>query len=1535
MNLQISLPSLSINTAVLVGRPNNSEVRPSGEQYHLVGEFALRVLSFQSDWIHIDDPDRPAVVRNEGKSWTAVNLPMQVFSFASKPIDVTPSGRAAPRLLCCIASLSVLPGQGISEALLSLDDVCIALVEGAPMPCAEGARAQHSLLYYPKGTDAGPVIESEQLSGSRWRQSIRVGKWLLEDDGVAMVVCSGPKRLIRLNRHATASLDIPSGVQMCFRLNQGINSAKRDGIVSILDQRTRGGLGIAVPKSTGLALPQVGAGATGINAKRLDVGSDWAQASDFQINETMRMTFSHAAGAMGMATAYAELAAPQERLAFFLPMGTATEAVPAPQFVYRDTTVDDPNTASGAKETLEDRFTGLRLFGLCSTAGSAPRLDANLIRITLPNGAAVRLEAGTRDIVLPNSVDQPANFYLVPKPNPRLPGRPRMLEFAVGPMTLRCGTGSAVSPLSVDTGRASGQVALNAPVLFAPPLGFAASDPQPAGLAPSELLQQQFYPRSGSVVLDLTPEGVFPTRRGEWLQDFAPYGGSFPLADQPGTTVVLAGPAGSSLEPVNVPSVPIGWIVTYEKIHDGEKEKLLERVAYAGIGAAIVYASVAAFRGVRWPFELLDERNGIKIEFDRLDQRKVVARNNGVDDIQIIVVDSSDAEPVNLKGFIDSNFPSPKPKSAFALWPFHLSLGLLLWEAAPNTLQRRYAPQIAARRRTGNRRCVIAWDNSRRTGMPPGPDGLDLAKSGEKPDETWSRLGREEPALWPRASGRLGARLDPSDPLWRGWFFRDLPMKFDVGLDPDKLEKEFPALGRLFNQVDQHLMLIYGWRDETGPTWKADLGPRDPDELMPEAWRSTLSVALVGFEVSGAAGKIVRASGTLRVTFPRIVDDANAPLSVDASYALDLEGPKALHFIEAVVSGHKVATHSIPGFQEIEVKRLFTDLATARFDLLMRPQPPLAEALPFLTAERPVEARLTVAMSGKPMVALDIMLPSVVETKLFGKWSYTIQGMGVDFDAAEVVLRIQGRVNLGLANTLSLGTTILLRRRNESSDWTLDVTLDKLAGQIDLSGFSLAGELEWGGSAAGPLTPDKLANDGQQRDFYGFLRLGGNDGFLAHSDSTEPGVLFAVKVGASGGTAYWVGAAISNKPLRFVAATLEKPVLVMARNADIGDLLRKGLTDLSAGPLQKLRPGDDVSTDQWIATWSSAPGLGTVIAGSGYLVFKENVAAAKQEEKYLTSLVIGQGGRIRVDASFHVLDSLPVAAALAVDLPNSTLAASVTLPELRVPPGDNAEIVVAPGQMGLLVKYGTPKHFRMSVGWPPVDPKDPFGRDWSKSTRVTVKEFFPINTFWGGWLIEWTEGLSLTVGYALRAGWTWQYSIGGDLARASADVTIAVGGVMILTFVDTDRFAPEAEMAATGVEALLSAQPEGFNNAATAVLLDAAEALSAFVERFDQLQFCVRAELFADANGHGRGEILGIELVSISIDGRIRFHVCGDNNRLIRRAAARYSFAFALKIGCDEIRVEGHMDVVLAGGECAGPCSGLLPPGFAPMSIAA
>ena len=139
-----------------------------------------------------------------------------------------------------------------------------------------------------------------------------------------------------------------------------------------------------------------------------------------------------------------------------------------------------------------------------------------------------------------------------------------------------------------------------------------------------------------------------------------------------------------------------------------------------------------------------------------------------------------------------------------------------------------------------------------------------------------------------------------------------------------------------------------------------------------------------------------------------------------------------------------------------------------------------------------------------------------------------------------------------------------------------------------------------------------------------------------------------------------------------------------------------------------------------------------------------------EDGKYLTNLVFTDNGLLRIDGWFKLMssDELLTRIVFGLNTRDQIISAGMQLPRMKIPPTGKTEMEVYPGFAYFSFSYGGVFFFKYSLGWPELKSGSDIERNWDQSTKVYVADAWPINTFWGGSLVEFHAGKSLTLGLA-------------------------------------------------------------------------------------------------------------------------------------------------------------------------------------------
>jgi hypothetical protein len=1478
------------------------EVVQSNGESVLKGPFRLVVATKPSDTVDFHPTGLRATVEQNRSSWRLKRLVKTSFRF-STPLRLQ-SAPSSPWLECKSAWL-IQPAKADAMPLLSLDESSVSLDGGAPS-------AGTGTLIYPTKTGVKSISLEKPLhpEDPSW-----AGFFVLPFEGGHAVRLGTVKQQISLDHAVATDVVVDKKCDLLLRLPAqtivpaGLTASGNEAAL-IFDSAAPNALRVRTTTNSGVMMA-AGPNATewtrvNIDAKRLEAAGGWLRsvslrAADLLLGQVASST-EPVAGATSLFTSTERL---QCELA--LPQTGGSAGAPAARLISRSSLAQ-----AVAPTDRRSRYYGLRVQGLGSRSGLSPVLDSDLIVFDFDpdrNGAPKFFaKAGVEVIV----GDSKMTSRLVPKLDPNNPNADRSLHIPVGhELALHC-TASAVpaeTTFRLDTSSRLAPFAAVGPQLVSAPVGMSARGAMQGAFARWSL---GLAGGKEEVSFEFTSGALSPIEKEKWLNPFTTIDPlkKFGLLEHPGTEIVVDGPSGPPRTAAAGTKRTKTEITTIKA--NGE-----EIVAYSAFFTILSFATTYCFaKGFE---QCLDEKT-YKVSFPELTDATTAeyVKSNGLRDLRVVYFACGGASHAGavqgIRAFIDDNMrggSSPTPPKFH--WSFTMGLSILLFETT-EAGQERYCDEIVAVRKP-TAKPGLAFDFSTERGFEPQHLGWSHAE--------WKKLAEESPALWPRGSGRDGARLDPSDSQWRGTMFRDMPLFVPTRPVLD----DFPFLKKLIEKINDKLVLDYGWRDEAGHTWVGGLSYPDPGErFTPDSWASMLEMFLMQVRIKGAAGKVVTAEGICRIRLPRIKKkDTQEPLELIGTFGLDLEsGENPITRIDITQDGAPIETESIPGFSHVGLRRIATDLRTAQLELLLTATPELANALPILSSDRPQQAFLAFDFGGEPNLTISLALPSEIETNLFGRWPLTLQAMSLRFERdlsnVSVELRIRGRLNLGISAFGSIGAELVITRRG-NGQVDLDVEINEIAGSLSVASLKVTGSLKWA-TKDGKCGLVKLTNAGQagkERELWGSLTV------------EDPGVIgrnmLAVRIGNRGEASYWIASIESSAKIPFGIAELRNPALLLGHRVDLAGGLSRAIFDPTGSILALLRPPTGKIND-WLASWEPSADVGTVIAGSGYLHFQDQVASAPVKDgtvdpQKLSSIIVTDTGLLRIDGVAAMLDVATLRFGVAIDYKKKRILVGLQAPTISYPTPENPQYVIQAGYITLGVGFKDELYLRLSIGWPERIGGTEFERDWTKATKVYMASMFPINTFWGGYLAELKEG-RVVFGFAVRAGWTWSYEakIGG-VAKGAAELGITLGGVF--------QFAIAWGGAADGRMQLLASPVPTLPNFAggqqlaldTAALAPHAAEIAAAMAAMEEslslmagIDLQLTAEIFGDIWGKASVDFLGVTLVAISVRAYARFRVCGTLNRGITQAKAQVGFEVSIKILCVTYSASAQIDIVLIDGDC-------------------
>lgn len=1475
------------------------EVVTSGGDTFLKGKFRLIVAETPSDDIDFDPAGTRAAVVMENGSWRLRRLAKTTFTFTTPlRLQDSPDGP----WLECSAGWVIQPSASAAMPLLSLQESRVSLDGGAV-----GPDIGKLLFHTQTGNKTINLTPSKHPEDPAW-----TGFFVLPFEDGHAVSLGSVSELIKIDHAIQAEVIVTGKADLRFRIPPPASEASALFFTATDPQALR----IRCTATSGLMMAVRGDATKwsrlDVSVRRLEAVGGWLRGTQLIPDD---LWLGHVSDANTPVTGSTSVFTATERLTWeqSLPRTGGAAGTPKCRMIYRA-----PAKARLTKEgDRRARFYGLRVQGLGSRSGAQAILDPDLAVFDLDpdeNGTALFLPKSGGDIPIGNGTER---SFLVPKPNPRDPSGERVLEVPVAhEMTLRAS--STETPTSTTLRLAKDLLTLVTPRLVSAPVGIASTTPSTASTAslarwklglPEDLTELEF---------DLTADALRPRGGEGWLNPFKTLNPSesFGLIEHPGARIVVDGSSAPRALKGTAVEKPRQTEVT--TIKPGGKEI----VAYSAFFTVLSWATVRCFaQGLE---ACLDEKQ-FKVSFPELteDSFKEYVKNNGLKDLRVVYFaeENGPHTPGAIRGihdFIDDNISTVGRRPAKFHWAFTMGLSVLLFERDEETGAERYCDEIIKLRKA-SAQAGLAFDFSAETSIEPTHLGWSEAQ--------WKAMIEESPVLWPRGSGRNGARLDPSDRQWRGTLFRDMPLFLPA---PPIVGSEFPFLQRLIDSINKRLVLDYGWRDESGPTWVGGLHNEDPGDLFtPGSWNGMLQMFLMQVRMKGAAGAIVTAEGTCRIRLPRIKKkNSDDVLELVGTFGLDLESGKSpITRIEISQDGHPLETDSIPGFTKVALRRIATDLKTAQAELLLTATPELANALPFLSSERPQQAFLAFDFGSDPSLTMSLALPSEVQTNLFGRWPLAVQAMSIAFSEDQndpsVELRVRGRLNLGFTSIGSIGAEVVVKR-DAAGTIDLDVEIQEIGGELSVGLLDIKASLKWA-TKDGESGFVRLTNAGQagkERELWGTLEI------------KDPGLLgeskLAIRIGSRGEASYWISSIETSAKIPFGIGELRSPALLLGHRVDLQGGLSKAVADPTGPVLALLRPPAGQLND-WLAKWEPSSEVGTVVAGSGYLHFQDQVASApvkddKIDPTKLSSLIFTDSGLVRVDGVAAMLDAVTLRFGVAIDFKKKRITAGLQAPTIKIPP-DDPEYEIQAGYILIGASLAdTDRYLRVSIGWPERIGDTEFERDWTKATKIYMRSMFPINTVWGGYLAELT-GDHVTFGFAFRAGWTWSYSVGGGVAKGTAELGITLGGVFQFSIAwggrDSRVLAGDMPLLANTPFALPGAEefpPLLLQSAALSTHAKVIAAAMASTEEslllMASLDLKMTAEIFGDIWGKASVEFLGVTLVAISVRAYARFRVCGTLRRGITQAKGTVGFEVSVTILCVTYKTDAQIDIILVDGDC-------------------
>lgn len=1484
-------------------------------KYFLSGPFRLKIAGARSNAMPITPAKKFEVAQSAGNQWYVKDAPPFDFAYAGgMKIQPHPAG---PWLRAAGVGFA-LNSTTHRLAVFTLSRPSISLVGHESSTVAQ-------VLFYPsiEGVKQAPLGEALHPELNLPGFFVRAYA-----DGFAFF-CKTYNERVTINPLAVANYELLPGNDVVFHLDVG-SSLTPPAPLRILNAPGASNAGITFHKFTKAALPNQGddEDLTYALTDAIEVAEGWMSVATFSDEElSVRRLHENADLVAALPT---QIFASRDRLSFHLPLPRAdgSEAGELAQFLYQDV-----NIGARFQGTVRprERHYGLRIRGLGSTRTAVPVLDANVVRLGLRRAVALvpkfdgrnfqdfgtfEFEAG-RSFKLPRQ-NAETRSVLVPKPDPADASGRRVLEVPAGLMTLQC-VNSAVPSASEGTivfSTSDNLLQFDQPQAFSPPTGTSGSSAA-AGFDEALTYDRWMLARTagnGSVLFDANDAGILPRQREKWLNPengWTSVARQFRLPEYPGTAMHIDGPAGSDHLVLTGLAAEVKTSVT---------------TAFGGTAKEkIVYTAFCAYLGYKLIKPADDPKkkplpeSHIAIVFKELDpeQPQKWIKDNGLDSL-IVAYGKSDEDL--FKAFIDDNKPSPEPDEF--VWPFAMGLAIVLWKKTED----QYAPDIARVRKPVGAFPGIVFDFSNAAEVKP--DYLGWS------DSDWKKFAHDSPNLWPVLAKAPTGKLDPTHPSWRGIMFRDLALTFPLSADIQEKIKKFKFLEKLYQGIEKHLLLDYGWKDETGSTWSGGFRNDAGESLTPDSWKETFVIKLISFGTKGSAGRVVGSEGTIRVELP-FLHESNNPanyLSIDGTFAINITDGVALDRIEIVpVNPDFFTTKRIPGFEKVTFRRFLTDMRSGRVDLTLEANAALQAALPFLAG--PIDAAIAFDFSGDlpgGAVSMALTIPTEIHTNLFGKWQASVQGLRLVVNPGGTnELRIRCRINLGLPAFVSVEGDVIVTL-DENENWKVGLQLQRIGGEISIGGWTISGELSWADPAGNTasVSPGDLSQSANNRDLWGELDVTTGSFFGGGTSK------ILLRIGNRGELSYWIGM-IQIPKIGFGVGSLEDPVLLLAHHADRGENeLRKAVMSAAPGGLvNTLRP--TANQKGWLAEWKPSDQIGLLVAASGYLNLQEQVAATPEKKKeYLTSLLLTDSGLIRIDAFATFLKTVTLKFAIAVDLQKKLFRASIHAPTLKYPSPNNPEFEISGGVLTLAFGFGGHVFFETKVGWPELKQGSSVERNWDDCVKIVWDNMIPINTFWGGFRAVLDSSSHIGLGFALRAGWTKSYSVGGGVAGGKAELGVAVGGVVEFKFqwasngdgliqlsVPRDELF-DRTIASSRALTLALTETRGQRLSTDwqedALIADAIALIEVNIAGMNQVEVSAQATLYADVWGSASVHFLGITLASISVHGYARLQVCIDVLPVpkVTRVYAVVGFTVSVRIGCFTHKAHASIDIYLKDGPC-------------------
>ncbi len=868
---------------------------------------------------------------------------------------------------------------------------------------------------------------------------------------------------------------------------------------------------------------------------------------------------------------------------------------------------------------------------------------------------------------------------------------------------------------------------------------------------------------------------------------------------------------------------------------------------------------------------------------------------------------------------------------------------------------------------------MLALDFSTQAGLEPADIGR---KSDGTPWTSWDDIPKDEEVLWPKARAKKapstpradrkdkkGPLLDPSDPKWRGIFFRNAPSSVLIPPFVDEtLTAKFPAIAGLLETLQNKLLIRYGWRDPNGATFIASITERrriSPEVIGRFAVLEVDKMSVKGAPLNGSSSAIVQAGGSVILTLPwwkpKGASDDEA-MQVTGTFQLDLANKKdVLQSMRVRVNRDFEGPADIPGIDKVVLTDLDCDLKSATLAIDVFPDDKLKSVMPFLTKDKPLSASVYINLSNDEDANksnINLLLPTEIETKLFGRWNLSVTHAAFVFEestgGSDLFLRFQGRIDLRLPGLRAIVAEITICRPPGATDWEVDVTFQGIDIELEIGDTRIGGNLEWvrlpkNGTKppeVGAVPQPEILKTGRNREIYGAL--------TAKGGVFGKGWELLAKSGHQGGKTYFASLLQGDFNISLGSMEIQQPGLLLAYDADFenkGFKLSKAFAEGKNDVIKQLRPDewDDQKLNRrtWLTNWKPNDDMGTLVAVSGYLNTKSALAKPVKEKRYRTTVAYSDLGYFRVDAYANPLGiKKPQRFSLTINTKRKYIEAGFSFPVVKIapPPAPNPQFEVSPGYFALGASYGGPFKIKQSMGWPVLTGKDDYERDWTRASKVKIKGMWPINTFWGG--VQTEVRLNPFIfyqGFAVRLGWTETFELTGNkLADARAELGVALGGVFEFEFSLSERNSASLQP----IEGMTTPRHAVLHNDASLMLeatqdsLSSIKADASLAEHVECIDYCLQimaeaglrstkiearlsASIYADVWGSGSVEFLGVTIVSASLRAYVRFLACGSIQTGLRKLKGAAGFEFSVTILCVTYTTTARFEIVLKDEDCS------------------